>query len=150
MRKEIANSYFNLAIVLLAVLIYFTVPYQISDMQISYISSRAFPLLLSLTLFIVSAANLTYELFFSKRSKESNFTFISKQTLFIYFIMTVCVIAIPYFGFTISVITGASCILLLLKVKKPYAYVIIPLITYFIAIVFTEILYIDLPEGSLL
>lgn len=150
MRKEIANSYFNLAILLLAVLIYFAVPYQISDMQISYISSRAFPLLLSLTLFIVSAANLTYELFFLKRSKESNFTFISKQTLFIYFIMTVCVIAIPYFGFTISVITGASCILLLLKVKKPYAYVIIPLITYFIAIVFTEILYIDLPEGSLL
>lgn len=149
MKKNPSKHIFNFIIVLFAVLVYLLIPYQTSDMQISYVSSSAFPTLLCITLFIVAVLNGLNDIFTSDKGGELVGKLISAQAITVYVIMLVTVLSISYIGFNIAMTIGSLLILVALKLKKIYAYVLIPVIVYLISFIFANFLFIDLPTGAI-
>lgn len=149
MKKHTSKHVFNLIVVLFSVSVYMLIPYQTSDMQISYVSSSAFPTLLCITLFIVAVINGLNDLKTTDKESDVAGKFISAQAIAVYIIMLLSVLSISYIGFNLSMSIGSILILIALKLKKVYAYVLIPIIVYFISFIFTHFLYIDLPAGAI-
>lgn len=149
MNNNVSKNIFNLIIILFSVVIYILIPYQTSDLQVSYVSSRAFPTLLCQVLFVVAVTSGLYDLFTSKNGCELKAELISGQAITVYSIMLLSVIAMSYIGFNIAITIGSILILAILRLKKVYAYVLIPIIVYLISYIFTTFLYIELPTGVL-
>ncbi|MFC1235125.1 hypothetical protein [Vibrio sp. F74] len=149
MNNNVSKNIFNLIIILFSVVIYLLIPYQTSDLQVSYVSSRAFPTLLCQALFVVAVTSGLYDFFTSKSGCELRAELISGQAIAVYSIMLLSVIAMFYIGFNIAITIGSVLILATLRLKKVYAYVLIPIIVYFISYIFTTFLYIELPTGVL-
>ncbi len=148
MKRDVAKNVFNLLIILFSVTVYFLIPYQTSDSNISYVASSAFPTLLCQVLFVVAMINAIHEFYTVKVTEKVKTKLISVQAITIYLIMLISVIAISYIGFNIAMIAGSILILISLKMKKLYAYALIPVIVYLISLVFSNMLYIDLPTGA--
>lgn len=149
MKKSFANHIFNVVVILFSVAVYLLIPYQTSDMQISYVSSSAFPTLLCITLFVVSVIIGLKEFKASKSITEKPAgKLLSVQAAFVYIIMLLSVLSISYIGFNIAMTIGSILILMVLRMKKLYAYILIPIIVYIISFLFAHFLYIDLPTGA--